>query len=333
MKNCEYILDYWSKSISVYNKLNFDEAQELYKRMNKSQGKDRELLREKLITGTLYLIPKNIKKSLFPYIVNSSYDMNDIINAFNETWINVIDSGKLLEVSCFSLLFRNDFYSKVINQFAPSVEFSNYFNINKKFFIYILSWYVNKNINGTLVTLDSFLEYFNTYREKYIDEDYIITDKDLVAIYNMVETTYEYLKRNGLDNKKISERMFLLINNLLLDSVLNTTDNNIKIYDMEYYDINYLRKFIEEKILYVIFNDIPFGQRRKDILRYHYGLDDGEYKTFEETGKLFGISGERVREIENNVIKIIRDRKGKVLPLLEDYFYLEQKRGIKKIKR
>jgi len=55
------------------------------------------------------------------------------------------------------------------------------------------------------------------------------------------------------------------------------------------------------------FGDIP--QRYKEIFSYRIGLDDGIFKTLEETGKKFGITRERVRQIEAKVLETIRGRK------------------------
>ncbi|MBU4478960.1 MAG: hypothetical protein KKH34_07765, partial [Candidatus Omnitrophica bacterium] len=46
--------------------------------------------------------------------------------------------------------------------------------------------------------------------------------------------------------------------------------------------------------------------REKEILILRYGLDDGTFRTLEETAKNFKISRERVRQIENNALKKLR---------------------------
>ena len=42
------------------------------------------------------------------------------------------------------------------------------------------------------------------------------------------------------------------------------------------------------------------------VIRYRYGFDDGEPKTLEETGKEFGLTRERVRQIEQSALKKLR---------------------------
>ena len=46
--------------------------------------------------------------------------------------------------------------------------------------------------------------------------------------------------------------------------------------------------------------------RERDIIRVRYGLDDGEYHTLEETGKIVKITKERVRQIEASAFRKLR---------------------------
>ncbi len=46
--------------------------------------------------------------------------------------------------------------------------------------------------------------------------------------------------------------------------------------------------------------------RESGILKHRYGLDDGESHTLEETGKQFNLTRERIRQIENEVVKKLK---------------------------
>ncbi|MFH2138602.1 MAG: sigma-70 family RNA polymerase sigma factor [Candidatus Omnitrophota bacterium] len=48
------------------------------------------------------------------------------------------------------------------------------------------------------------------------------------------------------------------------------------------------------------------NDRERQILILRYGLEDGTFRTLEETAKSFKISRERVRQIENNALKKLR---------------------------
>jgi RNA polymerase primary sigma factor len=46
--------------------------------------------------------------------------------------------------------------------------------------------------------------------------------------------------------------------------------------------------------------------RERKIIQLRYGLNDGRYRTLEEVGKEFGITRERIRQIESKVLRKLR---------------------------
>jgi RNA polymerase primary sigma factor len=57
--------------------------------------------------------------------------------------------------------------------------------------------------------------------------------------------------------------------------------------------------------------------RERKVLELRYGLTDGQPRTLEEVGKAFGVTRERVRQIEVKALRKLRHpRLGK---LLKDY--------------
>ncbi len=47
--------------------------------------------------------------------------------------------------------------------------------------------------------------------------------------------------------------------------------------------------------------------RDATIIRYRYGLDDGAVHTLEETGRRFKLTRERIRQIEKDAMKRLRE--------------------------
>ena len=72
-------------------------------------------------------------------------------------------------------------------------------------------------------------------------------------------------------------------------------------YD-DYYDK------IEKESLREILEELMEGlkPREREIIRARYGFDDGVEKTLEEVGHMMGVSRERIRQIESNVMKKMR---------------------------
>ena len=48
-------------------------------------------------------------------------------------------------------------------------------------------------------------------------------------------------------------------------------------------------------------------ERERKILYLYYGLDEGEERTLEEIGRIFGVTRERIRQIESKTLNKLRD--------------------------
>lgn len=75
------------------------------------------------------------------------------------------------------------------------------------------------------------------------------------------------------------------------------------------------REFLKEKIREILKDLHP---REKKILEMRFGLEDGISHTLEEVGEAFGITRERVRQIENKALEKIRHHKD--LKKLKGYY-------------
>ncbi len=47
-------------------------------------------------------------------------------------------------------------------------------------------------------------------------------------------------------------------------------------------------------------------EREQNVIRMRYGLDDGQPRTLDQIGRTFGLSRERVRQIEREVMDKLR---------------------------
>ncbi|MBM3235634.1 RNA polymerase sigma factor RpoD [Candidatus Poribacteria bacterium] len=63
--------------------------------------------------------------------------------------------------------------------------------------------------------------------------------------------------------------------------------------------LNMLKERVEEVLL-------TLKPREEDILRLRYGIGDGQPRTLEELGAIFGVTRERIRQIEANALRKLR---------------------------
>lgn len=64
------------------------------------------------------------------------------------------------------------------------------------------------------------------------------------------------------------------------------------------------RKLLREQVINIISDLTP---REQKILRMRFGLDDGITHTLEEVGREFGVTRERIRQIQVKALKRMRD--------------------------
>ena len=106
------IIEEWEKNISIFPKLNLDEAIVLYQKTKiETDNKKIELIKREVIQGTLYVVLNFIKNNGLANLNSSIYDINDIISVCNEIWIRKINSDSFLKIKKFNEIFDGEFYN------------------------------------------------------------------------------------------------------------------------------------------------------------------------------------------------------------------------------
>ncbi|MFW0837838.1 MAG: sigma factor-like helix-turn-helix DNA-binding protein [Candidatus Komeilibacteria bacterium] len=65
-----------------------------------------------------------------------------------------------------------------------------------------------------------------------------------------------------------------------------------------------IANFDPTSILHLLFSKL--NERERQVIVHRYGLEEGEAKTLEEIGRLFNVTRERIRQIENSSIRKIK---------------------------
>ena len=84
------------------------------------------------------------------------------------------------------------------------------------------------------------------------------------------------------------------INNSFINNKISPiTDKNEVVF------VSQLREAINEVLL-------ELTDREEKVLRLRFGLDDGRTRTLEEVGQMFGVTRERIRQIEAKALRKLR---------------------------
>lgn len=125
----------------------------------------------------------------------------------------------------------------------------------------------------------------------YVNDDYILEEMDetLERIKNYRLVRYRFLKTPSLDTK-VGEDGETELKEFIEDSEVNIEKE---------YEIKNLKDLIKRELN-------KFDDREKIIIKKRFGLDGYSPMTLEEVGKEFGVTRERIRQIENKVLEKLK---------------------------
>lgn len=114
-----------------------------------------------------------------------------------------------------------------------------------------------------------------------------------------LDTTYEMFLKN-IERDEIQDDVFEnIIENEIQDNVFENTNFDAFYWNDDIYDE------IEQRALRETLENLmgELKSREQEVLKARYGFDDGVEKTLEEVGQTFGVTRERIRQIEANAIR------------------------------
>ena len=138
-------------------------------------------------------------------------------------------------------------------------------------------------------------------------------ENELTTKLGRTPTLNEVAKAIGMEPSKIS-----YIRRVAQSSVSLTTPNNMGDDD----DVRTLEETISDEVLAEDTEEVAIHsilsekllkyvdklpQRERQILELRYGLKDGIIRTLEEVGRIFNVTRERIRQIENKAIQQLRE--------------------------
>jgi RNA polymerase primary sigma factor len=121
-------------------------------------------------------------------------------------------------------------------------------------------------------------------------------------------TDEELAGEMGIAVHRVAQMRTAAIRPASLDAPIGDDDTNTfgEIVEDESADTPYER--LEEKTVTRMLREMvkTLDTREETILRYRFGLDGGSEKTLEEVGEKFGVTRERVRQIQNIALRKLR---------------------------
>ncbi len=112
----------------------------------------------------------------------------------------------------------------------------------------------------------------------------------------------------GLTASRVAQMRQAAVRPASLDAPIGDEDSNSYAEIVEDENATSPYEDLEDKTVVNMLQDMVkhLDQREATILRYRFGLDGGSEKTLEEVGEKFGVTRERVRQIQNLALRKLR---------------------------
>jgi len=148
--------------------------------------------------------------------------------------------------------------------------------------------------------------------------------RDMTHELGRTPTKEELAARMGVSLAKLRLVLKATQSTVSLETPLHTKDEASKIGDFlvdestESPDTRVSQENLTEELEKILDNLRP---RERDVLKLRFGLNDGNKRTLEEIGQLFGVSRERVRQIETRALNKLRKmcRNSRSIKSLKNY--------------
>ena len=307
LKNTEIVLKEWQKQISQYNKLKLSEAKGLCKKALETLDETKKTLyMNKAVLGTLYAVPNYIARNNLSTLSSRIYDINDIINTFNEVWIKKVRAGELLNVTKYADVFSKSYFNEVCaNLIGYDIDCNETFDLPIKFFEKMFYTFIQFKNKGETFSYKDLVAVMA--KDRYYMNLLKRCDSSIMLIFESIYNNLNDDKKEELDIgiRKIDNFLKAFIDIGISESISNCVSSGI---DMESDIINQLffTAFIKDV------DNTLIDERKKQIIHQRYGIDDGSPKTYEEIGEVYNISSERVRQLTTIWLRTLRNPENKI---------------------
>ena len=132
--------------------------------------------------------------------------------------------------------------------------------------------------------------------------------RNLYQVLNREPTVHEIAKEMGVEVKKVKELQSVIKEPSSLDATFGD-DDETTVGDLvadETEDV--MKNLYQEELTKTIDKVLStLDDKEREVIRFRFGMVDGKAKTLSEIGKIFDLSKERIRQIEDKALKKLRN--------------------------
>lgn len=120
-----------------------------------------------------------------------------------------------------------------------------------------------------------------------------------------VPTIDEIASFSGMTEETVEALMGYYKDDISIEELVSIDDDGFNSFEIVDPKAIAVEHFSERNDLRETFNKLfeTLKEKEANVLKARYGFDNGKYKTLEEVGQLYGVTRERIRQIETKAIK------------------------------
>ena len=131
--------------------------------------------------------------------------------------------------------------------------------------------------------------------------------RELVQDLKRDPTTAELAERTGMPEERVQEVLRISQDLRSLDAPVGEDDARLGDLIADESSRDPGEAALDDELRNVVQSLLSeFHEREQDVVRMRFGLDDGQARTLEEVGKAFGVTRERIRQIEAKTLNKLR---------------------------
>lgn len=307
----------WYKMMDNVLELTFEEAKDLTKKLSvMPSGNDKNELRDRIINGTLIKVLDYIKRSDFLILNSSHYDIDDVISAACEVWIEIIDDNRFENTNWYTHMFNAYFHQRISEKLGiiSQGEMAKMSLMTRDTFARVMSWFFEMNKSNNTISFNDFKEYVKSDGEL---EFYGIIryDGQLYTAYELMSEVYNNCFKSKDIEPDISINRLKFIQRMMVDSVVVDSFGD-EVYNMSTEDVGSIVCERDEKNMFInnIFSNCQLSELEKEVLLYRMGFFDGKAMPYRKVQQRLGLkSHETVRAAESKALKKIRKYNKKII--------------------
>jgi RNA polymerase primary sigma factor len=145
------------------------------------------------------------------------------------------------------------------------------------------------------------------------------TQRQLAQQLGREPSTDEIARESGFDTNRVASLLSYAAEPVSLHTPVGEAADNELGDLVEDGDVETPAEYVAQAMLKDHIETVleSLGEREQAVVRMRYGLDDGETRTLEEVGRRFGVTRERVRQIEAKTLAKLR--RGQFASALREY--------------